>query len=374
MQNDWDKPDEDEEPDSGDESDVEDFESLNNVGGLADSDEEILEMSSDNEDDEDEVKLSGPPSENEALRMMKTFNSIYETSQELAATMNVVIANARMIISLSQKSGLDVEKIVENYNGAVLKINKQLSVAQKYFELNKKIAEELSFMKDELREEFKDLNSTIEIAQKEYIEGISSSIKNLSLKLSDFSQSMDFSAFEKVVKQEIEKVIKSSSIDRVQAAFDSVDKSFFLLEESVIRLVGADKKKGLLEEFREEVYLLEGKIKKIKLHSNISGISAAFLVGACLSGAAVWFQLSVSFDKRLSLSLAEHTVNVNEAWVKKNEVLGSAHKGYDAFVKRFGINDKNGFGYFDDTKKPYFYYDAAKKVIQVRDKIYVELE
>lgn len=323
--NDWDKPDDSEEPSDGEETEVEDFDNLNNIGGPSDDDEEVVDVDDYEKqygkdlDDEDEVKLARPPSDNEALRMMKTFNSIYETSQELAATMNVVIGDGRRMMVLSQKSRADVEKIIENYNIAVVKINKQLSVAQKYFELNKKIAEELSFMKDELREEFKDLNSTITLAQDEYIENISASVKNLSLKLNDFSQNIDFSAFEKVVKQEIEKVIKSSSIDRVQAAFDSVDKSFFLLEESVVRLVGVDKKKGLLEEFREEVYLLEGKIKDIKSHSNFFSMFGVFLIGAALSAATVWFFLSVNFDKRLSLSLAEHTVNVNDAWIKRSQ-------------------------------------------------------
>lgn len=310
---DWDKEDSDlEDMIDDDDEEVVDFEDLDEKSSFNPS-----KSSHDDEDDEQDVKFSKPPSENEALRMMKTFNSIYDTATELAATMAVVISEARGVQSLAKRSSGDIKEITAAYEAGVIKINKQIAVAQKYFEINKNIAKDLSSMKDELRGEFGDLNSSFVKVHDKYIKEVTAALEGLSFKLNNFSQSMDFSGFEKVIKAEIEKVIKTSSIDRVQAAFDSVDKSFFLLEESVVRLAGADKKKGLLEEFREEVYLLDDKLKKIKFRSSFLGIAAAFLIGVAVAGGGVFYYMSAEFNKQLSLALAEHTVSVNEAWMKK---------------------------------------------------------
>lgn len=296
--------------DDDDEEDVVDFESLSapvgDIGGESGGDDE------EDDDEEDGITFKQPPRENEAMRMIQLFNSVYDTTTELASTMNVVIGEARKVTALSKKSGSDVEKIVENYEAAVLKINKQLNMTQKYFEVNKNIAKDLSFMKEELREEFKELNTTLLAAQREYVESISSSVAALSLKLGDFSKNIDLRGFEKVVKTEIEKVIKTSSIDRVQVAFDSIDKSFFLLEESVTKLAGVDDKKGLIEEFVEEVFTLEQKVDKMRNKSIFLSLVLSFLIGAVLSGGLVFGWVNADYGKRISVLMAEHAVRMGE--------------------------------------------------------------
>ncbi|MDD5373351.1 MAG: hypothetical protein PHO62_08005 [Sulfurimonas sp.] len=365
---DWDKPDEELEEmiDDEDDGSVIDFDSLDENGGL--------NFKDDDDEDDGGLKLARPPSENAAMRMIETFTSVYDTATELAATMNVVITEARGVIALAKKSGADTKEISASYEAGVLKINKQLAAAQKYFELNKNIAKDLSLMKDELREEFEGLNSSLESAYEKYIGDISAALEGLSFKLQNFSQNIDLSGFEKVVKAEIEKVIKSSTLNRVEAAFDRIDKSFFLLEDGVTRLAGLDNKKGLLEEFKEEVYSLEEKLKKIKARSSFLTLISSFFLGGALVGGGVWVALSFSFDNRMSHLLSEHTVNLNEAFLEKMKDNAAAHKGYDAFAKKYGLGGRFGFTYDDGSKKSYLYYPVDAKGSRDNSRVFIEME
>ena len=126
---------------------------------------------------EEKVEFKKPPAENEAIRMMSTFNSIYEASTELATMVNAVLSEVKKVIEIGDKKAVDIGVVAKEYQAAFLKIQKVLEESPKSFEAVKHIADEISSMKNELVEEFDSLNKNILLAQDKYVGRIDESTK-----------------------------------------------------------------------------------------------------------------------------------------------------------------------------------------------------
>ncbi|MDQ1340945.1 MAG: hypothetical protein QG567_2103, partial [Campylobacterota bacterium] len=118
---------------------------------------------------EEKVEFKKPPAENEAVRMMSTFNSIYEASTELATMVNAVLGEVKKVIDIGEKKAVDIGVVAKEYQSSFAKIQKVLEESPKSFEAVKHIADEISFMKNELIEVFDSLNKNILAALDNYV-------------------------------------------------------------------------------------------------------------------------------------------------------------------------------------------------------------
>lgn len=366
--NDWDElqPEEDEHLDGPGENSGTDFEAMSEF-----SQDDIGEVD-EKYPEKEKLNMSPPPNEHEAMRMVQTFNSIYETSTDLASMMNVVIASAKEVIALGKKKSSDISQATKEYRDTYTKLEKQLKLIKDYLDTNQQMADELSSMKESLSDEFAALNTQILEAQGKYVEEIETYTGKLATVLRNLAQNIDFTSVNKNIREEVEKIVRDSAIGEMKKTFDNFDTAYFTVADALHQLAGSDSSKGLLYEFGDVVDNLDAKLAKTKRWVNWNSVAVSFLLGISLSMTATYIYASHDYEKRLNSLLVEENIRASSTWSKKYEELREASKGYMDFKMRYGLSEKENFGYFDDNGVPYFSFSGDRKPFRLGDRIYVE--
>jgi len=325
-----------------------------------------------NQSSEEEI-LVRPPSGDAAMKMMETFSNIHKVSNELASMVNVVIKNSNDIILLGEKKSADITEIIKKYEISYKKIQTSIREAQEYFEANKHLAESFDKASDGLEQRFVKFQEDLDEKQEEYIENILLATKKIGDSLNNIGAHIDLQPLIEAVNLQISEVVAKSSISSFEKQLERFDNIFCGMNDVVVSLIGTKDKKGTLDDFDKSLKVVNRNISEFNKKSRLMAATGFGFGGLFLGLFLGYYIFSSQFNEKMATALIDGAVKQSKEISSNYEEIRKGAEAYEKFRKKYDLKDDSGFGYFDDTGKPYFFYDANRKTIRFKDKIYVGL-
>lgn len=321
----------------------------------------------------EEEYLAHPPSGDAAMKMIETFSNIHKVSNELASMVNVVIKNSRDIIILGEKKSADITEIIKKYELSFKKIQTSIREAQDYFEANKHLAETFNKASDGLDDKFSKLQEDLNEKQEEYMENILLATKKIGDSLSNIGNHINLQPLIEAVNIQINEVMAKSSISTFEKQLERFDNLFCGMNDVVVALIGTKEKKGTLDDFDKSLRTVNLNISKFNKKSRLMAATGFGFGGLFLGLFLGYYIFSSQFNEKMASALIDGAVKQSKEISNNYEEIRKGAEAYEQFRKKYDLKSDAGFGYFDDSGKPYFFYDANRKTTRFKDKIYVGL-
>lgn len=325
------------------------------------------------EEPEEEYLLARPPSGDAAMKMMETFSNINKVSNELASMVNVVIKNSRDIIILGEKKSADITEIIKKYELSFKKIQTSIREAQDYFEANKHLAETFNKASDGLDDKFSKLQEDLNEKQEEYMENILLATKKIGDSLSNIGNHINLQPLIEAVNIQINEVMAKSSISTFEKQLERFDNLFCGMNDVVVALIGTKEKKGTLDDFDKSLRTVNLNISKFNKKSRLMAATGFGFGGLFLGLFLGYYIFSSQFNEKMASALIDGAVKQSKEISSNYEEIRKGSEAYEQFRKKYDLKSDAGFGYFDDSGKPYFFYDVNRKTTRFKDKVYVGL-
>lgn len=324
--------------------------------------------------EEEQLLAARPPTAgNDALKMLETFSNIHQATNELASMVNVVIKNSLDVITLGEKKVKDISEVIKQYESSYKKIVTSIQEAQEYFEANKHLAETFDKASDGLDDKFLKLQNELEIRQQDYIDKINRSTKKISDSLANIGDHINLEPLTNSINKQINDVMAKSGFNAFEKQLLRFENIFCGMNDVVIQLIGTKEKRGTLDDFDESLKTINNNLTKFNKKSTLMA-ATGFGAGGLFMGLFIgYFIFSSAFNEKLANSLIDGAVKQSKEISSNYEEVRKSAEAYEQFRKKYDLKDDSGFGYFDDTGKPYFFFDANRKTTRFKDKIYVGL-
>ena len=256
---------------------------------------------------------------------------------------NMAIEETKKLLALGDRKTDDIKEVLAAY--------------EKAHKLNKEYAADISKLKESISVDFKAITDELAAAQDNYKKLITSSTEKISDSMKEISDNVDLSPVKDKVAKEIAKVLKESSIEDFKKILDGFEETYFSLLENMDKLKGTADRKGIFQDINDEIENLESKLLSMKKSFNWFGYFQSGLLGLLLGAGFIYFYLEESYDKRLNDNIINQSIKLHEVYRSKLDSMREENRAYLKFKKINSIDKNSGFGFFDDSNEPYFYYE-----------------
>lgn len=371
----------DESVSSFDSEEIEDgsgFSGVPTPSGLKDDDELNIDFDEDSEDDSNAIdgivqerKSNSSVQDNDALKMINTFNTIQMSVIELAGLSNTVIKEVDKLLLVSEQKNEDIKDVSSEYINTYNKVKSLFKKLQDYTDLNEGFIDSVKKLENTTSSNYSNFNDELSVIAENHKYTIESNTEKIINTIDSIGKNIDTKPILKAIEKKLSEDLDKSSLKKIEGQFEKISIIYDGIVKNVDILAGSDSKKGLFYDLNDEIEDFSSKINGLKKGINWIGFGFSLVIGVCIG----WYSYMITNEDRKSNLLIDFSLEQQQKFNEKFMELKNSHKGYESFLKKHGLKSKDvGFGHFENSGKPYFFYEKDKyKIYLINNKYYVEL-
>lgn len=317
------------------------------------------------------------PQHNQLLKFINEFSKISEGFYSLSELAQTVINELDKANKKASESSGQVTDILQKYDTVSMHIHGVINETQKYFELNKTIVHNLADQKRAISNTTKEAVDKLKQVQQDHIDIMQRNIEYISQKLDSLAKDIDLTEVQKSIHQQITTEIKKAGLGDFGHLLESVKQANEELAAQTEHLLGneKDKKIGTLERFGNLSEKFATGIKEFRQAIKYSFLFAGAVGGVVVGIAIGYFYSTINYENRFTQEMGKEIRNLQEVYQNKLQSKEEELVAFKSFKRKYGLDENSsiGFGYFNDTKTPFFYYPETTQTYKVKKNIIVEL-
>jgi hypothetical protein len=316
------------------------------------------------------------PKHNELLQFLNGFEKIQQGIFKISELAYTIVNELETANKEASTITIDVSEVLKKYDAVSTQLHGVITETQKYFELNKTIVHNLAEQKRGLNEASKQAAERLSQSQKDYIDIMNRNVEIIISKIETIAKDIDLSEIKTNLQQEISKEIKTAGLSDFKTLTEQVSSALEELKKQSDYLLGNEKKDiiGAIEGFGNMTDKISKNTEKIKKSIKYSFLLTGTIFGLFVGVASGVIYSASTYEERFSQELGIELRKLNDIYSQKLQEKEEALTAFKSFKRRYGLNgEKMGFGFFNDTKTPFFYYNTNMQSYKVKDNIIVEI-
>jgi len=323
--------------------------------------------------DKNDDEYSLPVSPDAGQKMVETFNDIFTATTELSNLVNITLIELKKATDVTERKNYEIREVIEQYNTAHKRIFATIEQTQNYFDINKELIRDLGNYKRDIQKLFANGKEEFFDVQSEYIAKINLATEKIKNQFEHIALSIDIDNIVDVLQKEMENRIKRSRFNKFPTMVEKFEDSFIQLQAVLNELDGNKSKEGLLPSILTKIEKLNKSLSQIKLKINIPLIIVTAIAAFGLGYAISFLKTNSDYTSKFTSRITEEIFKINNQYKDKINSLQKKLKAY-SYIDRYKLfNNKIGIGFYDDTKKPYFYFPKNDKIYKFKNKNIVEI-
>jgi len=319
-----------------------------------------------------------PPAKNDMEVMVRTFQDVATGMVELAQVGHVVCSEMKKAQEEASKYTSDAAEMAEYYNKARSDLQKTITETYQFFELGKTIISDFANQKKNIAAMFTEATAKFDATQNAHELEVKKYLIQLETKLKHISDSVEVKQVSQEIRESIQETIKMHGLADFNALVQKIEGAIGLLNHKATHLLGDPNanKLGVVDRFSRHADKLSKAIEQTSSHIKYRFLLFGGVMGI-IAGLGIGYAAAIDLHKKnLSAEIGSHVHRIDEEYRSRFNELNEKLLAYREIERRGMLRDGVvGFGFYADTKTPYFYFPKTFPATVVNgDKVIVEIQ
>lgn len=306
------------------------------------------------------------PMRNDLHKMVSTFDDLYSGIMHISQLAYAVINEFEKAGERASTMNVDTKEIALHYDKAKTELQRAIQQTYSYFDMNKTIVQDLSEQKRKLQYETEKAVGALKAAQDEHASVYKEQLDELNRKIGQISASVNVKGISKDLEKNIKKEIEESGLGQFNLLIKQANEAAALLNKKATLLLGDTNsdRLGVIDKITAHVTKLEGAMQKTKSTFKMHWLIIGAIVGLA-GGVGVGYATATNAHQfNMAATMGAQIQTIDESYRERLNSLNEKLLAYQEIEKRGGLknNSSYGFGYYTDTKTPYFYFPKSLEV------------
>ncbi len=299
-------------------------------------------------------------SDTDAIRMVETFNTIKTSTFELSSLSNIVIQEVQKLIELGKEKSDDISEVSKKYEESKNALAQTVKQLKDYLIDDNSVIGRLQELETKIQQNYLKFSKNMKALGDNHRSTINNSLDEINTRLDNISKGIDTEKLGKFINTELQTKINKidiTALKEVEETFKQLDNSF----KQTAQLLNGEKggKKGLYYSLSEQLENANIYINKYRKMVNKSMITATLLIGITTGVVFTYIFTTQQYANKLNNDIFQISRKNNNKIIS----IEQSNKAFKDFMikNKFNYGDI-GFGRFEKSNTPYFFYNPKKMI------------